>query len=376
MAGRAAALVAAALLHAGAAQAVPNRGRSQWQVALDATAADLAPPQETEAPLQVNIAAPALINKQQRTIPANDTDNIYIFGYGSLMKEMSRIKTACNLSSVSESTLKFLENFAKINPTVEECIESVRSRTMILAKARGLKRGWYDRGKLQAGELRAQGVPVPESWPGQALDVAPTYLGAIEDKDSECYGVVYRVSKQELESTDARESAFGTVKPRWLDSKDLEVLSPGVQLPEGARVRWYAMSGELAAPPTAMFPICQSYVDIVLGGALELEEENGIKGFALNVVLTTHGWSNHWVNDRIVPYRPYVHESRAHQITRTLVAAAQLPHCELKMSQLKGITFPSMALSRQGLRSGSPAPAAGAAGLLGLALSLQLAMPG
>eukprot|EP00413_Alexandrium_margalefii_P011421 CAMPEP_0204546630 /NCGR_PEP_ID=MMETSP0661-20131031/22181_1 /ASSEMBLY_ACC=CAM_ASM_000606 /TAXON_ID=109239 /ORGANISM="Alexandrium margalefi, Strain AMGDE01CS-322" /LENGTH=379 /DNA_ID=CAMNT_0051553467 /DNA_START=1 /DNA_END=1140 /DNA_ORIENTATION=+ len=263
--------------------------------------------------------------------------SLFVFGYGSLLKEMSRIKTTCNLTSVSESTLDFLDKFAWVTKPVRECIESVRSRTMILVKAKGVRRGWYDTGRLQA---EAQGE-LPWHWATQALDLSPTFLGAVADPTSECYGVVYPVSQEELALTDQREATYGTISPQWIAGEHIEVLSPGYELPRGASVRWYELSQDRLSRPTRQHPICQSYVDVFVGGALELAKAHNCAGYARDVVLSTFGWSKHWVNDRIVPYRPYVHESKAHQIVRTLVQAARLPGSPLALEHLAGVQFPS-----------------------------------
>jgi len=59
-------------------------------------------------------------------------------------------------------------------------------------------------------------------------------------------------------------------------------------------------------------------VDIFLGGCLELEEKFELKEFAKQCVATSHGWSKHWVNDRIYPRRPFIHEPRAWKIDNLL----------------------------------------------------------
>merc|ERR1740129_599009 len=129
--------------------------------------------------------------------------------------------------------------------------------------------------------------------------------------------------------------SFASVRPRFIDGSQLEMLGPKAQsLPKGSKVRWYALSQEAMQPPSPEFPICQSYVDIVVGGALELEEARSTPDFALNIILTTHGWSRNWVNDRVVPYRPAVHEHRAKLIVRKLIEAARTAGSPLKLSDL------------------------------------------
>lgn len=48
----------------------------------------------------------------------------------------------------------------------------------------------------------------------------------------------------------------------------------------------YATRPDCVAPPSPCFPIVQSYVDVVLTGALELERLHGLTGFATHLPLT------------------------------------------------------------------------------------------
>ena len=49
----------------------------------------------------------------------------------------------------------------------------------------------------------------------------------------------------------------------------------------------------------------QSYVDIFLNGCFQIQEEFKLESFAKDCVETTKEWSEHWVNDRIHPRRPF-----------------------------------------------------------------------
>eukprot|EP00747_Dinoflagellata_sp_TGD_P061660 gnl/TRDRNA2_/TRDRNA2_152627_c0_seq1.p2 gnl/TRDRNA2_/TRDRNA2_152627_c0~~gnl/TRDRNA2_/TRDRNA2_152627_c0_seq1.p2 ORF type:complete len:155 (+),score=14.39 gnl/TRDRNA2_/TRDRNA2_152627_c0_seq1:208-672(+) len=96
-------------------------------------------------------------------------------------------------------------------------------------------------------------------------------------------------------------------------------------------------------PPTAQHPIVQSYVDIFVGGALELEKRFSLTGYAEQIVASTDAWSNFWVNDRIMPYRPFSSEARAAEITRTLIGATTVPGSKLTMAILASVAFPHVA---------------------------------
>ena len=78
-----------------------------------------------------------------------------------------------------------------------------------------------------------------------------------------------------------------------------------------------ALTGaNLLAPPDAENPIVQSYVDIFITGCLELQARvaDPDLDFVAQCVRTTDGWSKHWVNDRLQPRRPYIHQPRAWEI--------------------------------------------------------------
>ncbi len=47
----------------------------------------------------------------------------------------------------------------------------------------------------------------------------------------------------------------------------------------------------------------------------------GIADFALECVRTTKGWSRYWVNDRIMPRRPFEHQPQARKIDAVLEQA-------------------------------------------------------
>ena len=71
-------------------------------------------------------------------------------------------------------------------------------------------------------------------------------------------------------------------------------------------------------PPTANYPIVQSYVDIFIRGCINIEDKFKIKHFAIDCIQSTDQWSNHWVNDRIFPRRPSFYEPYASRIDALL----------------------------------------------------------
>ena len=189
----------------------------------------------------------------------------YIVGYGSLMQDESRKRTSPDAGSAHP------------------------------VEVTGYRRGWITR--------------------GSSLGFSATYLGAVQDRASRLNAVIYRVAPQELEATDKRERSYCRA---IVALPDLRVLGTGLSLPADAQAWIYVSRGPSVELPSAKYPIVQSYVDVFLSGCLEQEERFGVAGFAEQCIDTTSGWSEHWVNDRIYPRRPFVYEPRARQIDTLL----------------------------------------------------------
>ncbi len=191
----------------------------------------------------------------------------YIFGYGSLIERASRMRTTA----------------------VEQALPY---------KALGFRRGWFAR--IPASALTTTGP-------------SPTYLGCVADVASVTNGVVYKVSEQELYATDVREPGYMRVQ---ISADSLQAYADTI--PSGVRVWIYIQQFEDRAQldaslPTKTFPIVQSYVDICVAGCLEIEEEfDAAAGyFIADFFALTENWSHAWVNDRIFPHRPFVHQPHA-----------------------------------------------------------------
>lgn len=71
-------------------------------------------------------------------------------------------------------------------------------------------------------------------------------------------------------------------------------------------------------PPSARFPILQSYIDVCLSGCLE----HGV-AFAREFISTTFLWSPYWLNERKLSRRPWLHQGNYVQIDNLL--AAEVP---------------------------------------------------
>jgi hypothetical protein len=187
--------------------------------------------------------------------------NQFIFGYGSLVESQSRSRTS------PSALYAFPVNVA------------------------GIQRGWFD----QVG----------------GVSLSTTYLGAVPDPDSNCNGVIFQVSQQQLDAFDQRETGYNRER---IDQKSVTMLNGSESAPEGD-IWYYANTKKLYASPVC--PIVQSYVDICLNGCLELEAtyaQAKEAKFAETFLRTCSNWSKYWVNDRIYPRRAFIYVPNASQI--------------------------------------------------------------
>jgi hypothetical protein len=179
----------------------------------------------------------------------------YIFGYGSLIEQASRIRT------------------------------TPAAIYVLPAEVRGFVRGWWAR--------------------TGAVGFSTTFLGAIPDGSGSMNGVVYAVTDEELDRTNKREQGY---TPTDITSS-VEILG-GSFKPDGkvwVYVNKFKDEQELKnSLPSPDFPIVQSYVDICLNGCLQIQQ--GFPEFAdfAEVFLeSTREWSAYWENDRVNPRRPF-----------------------------------------------------------------------
>jgi hypothetical protein len=69
---------------------------------------------------------------------------------------------------------------------------------------------------------------------------------------------------------------------------------------------------------SAQFPLLESYVDVVVEGALEYGEP-----FARELLETTSDWSNYWLNDRELARRPWVYNPASSQVDELLMETSE-----------------------------------------------------
>jgi hypothetical protein len=233
-----------------------------------ALAAAACAPLQTQVPPRAVPHAAAMPAGCDGTLDASRPQ--YIVGYGSLMQHESRSRTSPQAGPAHP------------------------------VEVAGFRRGWFVR--------------------GSSVGFSTTFLGVVQDRASRLNAVVYKVDADEVAATDRRERSYCRA---LVPIAQITVLGPDFPLAADAQAWIYVSRGPNVSLPNAKYPIVQSYVDIFITGCLEQEQRYGIAGFARECVATTNGWSGHWVNDRIYPRRPFVHQPHAGEIDRLL--AKELP---------------------------------------------------
>jgi hypothetical protein len=203
-------------------------------------------------------------------VPPDSGRSQYIVGYGSLMQEESRKRTSAQAGSPHPVEVK------------------------------GYRRGWFAR--------------------AETVGFGTTYLGVLPDRESNINAVIYQVEPPELIATDKREMSYCRTGVAISDIKPLEAEF----FPASDGQTWiYVSLLQNVATPNSHYPIVQSYVDIFVSGCLEQEQRFGLAAFSQQCLSTTTDWSEHWINDRIYPRRPFAFQPKASLIDTLL--SKQLP---------------------------------------------------
>ena len=141
-----------------------------------------------------------------------------------------------------------------------------------------------------------------------------TFLGVERSESATMVAALYRdfPGDDGKLASDAREIDYcrAAVDPATVTMLD------GSAVPPSSEIWIYTTKPERVAAPDPEHPIVQSYVDIFITGCLQMQARVTEKdfGFVEQCVLTTDGWSKHWVNDRIYPRRPFHYEPNAFKI--------------------------------------------------------------
>jgi hypothetical protein len=241
----------------------------------------------------------------------------WIFGYGSLISSTSR-----------DSTYK-------------------TNLPWKIVRVFGIGRGWWAPGTVAAG------------WGGiigQDQQQAPTFLGALFDNSSTINGLIFQVNDTSLAAFDKRELTGAGYNRISVPNNYIQTFD-GVPLTNDDVVYFYNVIPELLSVPTKQSPIVTSYIDLILTACLDIDQalnQTDSYNFTNEFVATTVGWSEHWVNDRLLPRRPWIYQPKstlidtilAKYVNITLLAAISfdIPYLEeeddqntqQQLSDLKG----------------------------------------
>jgi hypothetical protein len=203
----------------------------------------------------------------------------FIFGYGSLINTASRNSTAA--APIAAIPVRVSSEFGYI-------------------------RTWNDR---SASGFTALGLRRP--GPGEkALTIN---------------GVLYPVEGSDMSKFDEREAGYVRVE---VPLPQIEALG-WQQLPASGHIWVYVpmepvekggtgLPGVGLPQPSAAFPLLESYIDVVVEGGLEYGKE-----YARELIETTDGWGEYWLNDRELARRPWVHDTKSGAVDGLLQNVSQ-----------------------------------------------------
>jgi hypothetical protein len=196
-----------------------------------------------------------------------DAPTQYIFGYGSLINTASRNSTAT--TPIPAIPVRVSQEFGYI-------------------------RTWNDR---SPSGFTALGLRKPN--PGEAGQTIN--------------GVLYPVEGSDMSKFDAREEGYARVE---VPLSQIEAVG-WQRIPETGHVWVYVpvrsteqggsgVPGKGLPAADASFPLLESYIDVVVEGGLEYGQD-----YAREILETTDGWNQYWLNDRELARRPWVHDAKA-----------------------------------------------------------------
>ena len=139
--------------------------------------------------------------------------------------------------------------------------------------------------------------------------VSSTFLGIEKSQDSRVNCIIFEIDNSLVSTLDKREFLYSREK---VSLNDIEFTTDTFKISKDDDI-WIYITKE-PVKPSNEYPIIQSYVDACISGAFEIEEEFNLKNFAVDFIKTTQQWSSSWVNDRIFPRAPHIHEPDAYAI--------------------------------------------------------------
>jgi hypothetical protein len=231
----------------------------------------------------------------------------------------SWVDTQLPLASCRDFILGFgsLINTASRRASAPEAVDAVPVRVRWAPGEAGYVRTW----NFQSGSAQLT-----------ALGLQPCALGCTLN------GILTVVGGESLGAVDAREAGYTRVRV----TGRVEALGWQRLPEEGSRFWLYA--NDAAAPPCPRYPIVQSYIDVCLVGCLE----HG-RAFAAEFVRSTEGWEGApWLNDRVLPRRPWVHTPRYKEVDGLLEELAPAALGGRRLAEEYGARYALQLLGREG----------------------------
>jgi len=147
-------------------------------------------------------------------------------------------------------------------------------------------------------------------WNFQSPNAKLTALGIVKDdkNPSTINGVLFSVKKKDLNLFDKREEGYSRIQ---IPIHFLEPTS-WCCLPNYNCIIWTYVPNNYNIP-NKYYPILQSYIDVCINGAL-----NYGKKFVIEFLNTTYSWNKYWLNDRKLARRPWIHEKNYKLIDKLL----------------------------------------------------------
>jgi len=153
--------------------------------------------------------------------------------------------------------------------------------------------------------------------PGSSVGFSTTYLGVVPNQQAQITAALYQVFQvDDIKATDKREASYCRVA---VTPDQIRVLD-GTDIARKGQYWIYVNDPARTSPASEGLPLVQSYIDIFLTGCQQLgQRASEFEGdFAVACIETTGGWSEHWVNDRLYPRRPFIYQPNAGWIDRML----------------------------------------------------------
>ena len=147
--------------------------------------------------------------------------------------------------------------------------------------------------------------------------LSTTYLGVEKKDGSKINCIIFEVPEEELERMDQREFLYTR---ELVSIEKLEILEE-TNLNITANDKIWIYKTNTPKSPGPQQPLIQSYIDVCLSGCMDLEIKFKTQNFALEFISLTKNWSENWVNDRIYPRAPHIHQPYAYKIDAMLSSA-------------------------------------------------------